>query len=148
VAVEVGLAVGRVDGPVQPLAVAAVGHRRAHDDDVVCDQVGQLDPPFDQAGRVERPVVEPHLVQCHRCDVEPRGRAGVAAPEPDGTGALEGHRPGVEVQVDVVRLHLDEDSTGLGLVAGEARHGTKTDTPEAGESASLPTPRPRGGAGY
>jgi hypothetical protein len=53
VPVEVGLAVRRVDCPVQALAVAAVGHRRAHNDLVVLGQVRQDHSAIGQGGRVE-----------------------------------------------------------------------------------------------
>jgi hypothetical protein len=133
VAVDVVLAVGGVDRPVQPLAVAAVAHRRRGDDRVVRCQAGQLDPAVDELLGADRLAVQGERGQLVGPEVEEGGSAGLAAREADRRGRAEGVGALVEVEVDLHGGDVDQRRAPGGLGPGEGRHEVDSVSPQRPE---------------
>ncbi len=123
--VQVGLAVDRVDEPVQ--ALTGVGVRAVGDDPqlVLGGQVRQRDTAVGEAGRVERRAVEGDLLDARGDEVDEGVRAGRGGGEPDHGGGPEGasFAGRTEVELDVVRVHVEKVGPGAGLLAGQVCAG-------------------------
>ncbi len=124
--VEVGLAVGRVDEPVQTLAGVGVRAVGDHPQLVLGGQLGQRDPAVGEALRRQRAAVEDDLRDGGGDQVDEGGGAGLGGGEPDHGGGPEGAALArrAQVELDVVRLHMQERGPGAGLLTGQvgARH--------------------------
>ena len=120
--VEVDLAVGRVLEAVEALArrrVRALGDDR---DFVLGEQVGQRNPVPDDASGVDLASVEDDRLDPRRENLDVRAGARLAT-----TKARSGDRPEAlgasrEVELDVVRVHVDETRPLGGLVLGDDMH--------------------------
>jgi hypothetical protein len=139
--VQVDALVGRVDEAVQPLTAAAVGAVRDDPELVVGLEAVEPDPAVGvHLGDVQGAAVERDLGDRGADQVGERRGAGLAAGEPDHGRRAEGRIAGGEVEVDRVRLDVEECGAGLRLLAGEvgSRHGVMLARRAAGaETACL-----------
>ena len=123
--VEVDAVVDGVHEAVQALTGPAVGAVGAYDEHVVGREPGQGDPAVGVRREVDRGAVQRDLVHGRVHEVGERLGAGLGAGEPDRGGRGEGRVTGREVQVDGVRVDVQEGGAGGGLVPGQvgSRHG-------------------------
>ncbi len=128
VAVDVVLAVGRVDRPVQAGAVLAVAHRRADDELVVGRQTGQPQPTVGQGVGRHRLTVERRLLQLGRLEVDEGALARGGGEGEDGAAA-EGRLALGEVELDGIAGVLHGRGAPSRLRAGQAGHGPTVSHP-------------------
>src|SRR5690606_19434540 len=118
-AVEVDVAVDRVDEPVQPLAGAGVGALRDDAQLVVGGEGGQVDAHAVETADVGRLTVQRRLAAGRGGEVDERGRAGLPAAEPDLGGGEERLPARGQVEVDPVGLDVEQARALAGVVTGQ-----------------------------
>ena len=126
--VQVGAAVGRIDVPVQALAVVRVGHHRVDDSSFSACRSVEREPPGRRIeGGVRSSGAPFRVAERSSCasDVDEGRRSRSCGPEPDRRRRAEVSSSAVEVEVDVDR-HRRSRPPGAGRL----------------RSVRLATPRP------
>ncbi len=146
--VQVGLAVDRVDEQVQALTGVGVGAVGDHPQLVLGGEVRQRDPAVGEGAVVEPHAVEDDLLDARGDQVDEGGRARGGGGEPDhGRGPERAPLSGrAQVELDLVRVHVQEVGPGAGLVTGQVGAGHSQDSFVGLMPGILPCP-PAGAGG-